>query len=83
MPDKKDETKVKSEFLIFKIEKNPKINNTYKFLGLYSTLKKASDGIESLSPNEIGRIVILEKKEYFNRRPAITLNRLEENILTE
>jgi len=83
MAEKKNEPKVNSELLIFKIEKNPKVNNAYKFLGAYDTMKKALEGINNLSANETGRIVILEKKAYYDRKPAITLNTLNENIITE
>ena len=75
--------KIKNEFLIFKIEANPKINNSYKFLGAANSLEKAHEIIQSLNATETGRIAILEKKEYYDRKPAITLNKLDENIITE
>ena len=77
------DNETKKEFLIFRIESNPKINNSYKYMGLAETQSKAKKLIEKLSPNETGRIVILEKKEYFERIPAISLVSLNENISTE
>jgi len=77
------EIEPKKEFLIFRIESNPKINSNYKFLGLAETQAKAKKLIEELSPKETGRMVILEKKEYFERVPAISLNSLNENIITQ
>ena len=78
MPGENDQ---KKEFLIFKIERNPKVNTSYKFLGLAETQAKAKKLIDDLPPKETGRIVILEKKEYFERVPAITLNSLSENLV--
>ena len=86
MPDSNkpsNQAEVKNEFLIFKIESNPKVNNTYKYLGLAYTLKGAEKLISDLSTSETGRIVILEKKAYFERKPTITLNTLNENIINE
>jgi hypothetical protein len=80
MPGENDQ---KKEFLIFKIERNPKVNTNYKFLGLTDTIAKAKKLIEALPPKETGRIVVLEKKEYFERVPAITLNSLNENLLLD
>lgn len=80
MPGENDS---KKEFLIFKIESNPKVNTNYKFLGLTDTQAKAKKLIDSLHPKETGRIVVLEKKEYFERVPAITLNSLNENLVNE
>ena len=77
------EIEPKKEFLIFRIESNPKINSNYKFLGLAETQAKAKKLIEELSPKETGRMVILEKKEYFERVTAISLNSLNENIITQ
>lgn len=73
--------KIKSEFLIFKIDQNPKIGNTYKFLGLATTEKKAVELVNKLSSNETGRMVILEKKAYLERKPVMAVNNLEENII--
>jgi len=73
--------KIKSEFLIFKIEANPKVNNSYKFLGLATTLASAKKLVHELPSSETGRLVILEKKIYYERKPAISLSELEENII--
>lgn len=74
-------SKVKSEFLVFKIDPNPKINNSYKFLGSAGSIAKAKELIDALSPSETGRVVILEKKGYFERKPVVSLCEVEENIV--
>jgi len=73
--------KIKSEFLIFKIESNPKVNNSYKFLGLAATLVSAKKLINELPSSETGKLAILEKKIYYERKPAISLSELQENII--
>ncbi len=84
MPDGNSTNKkdgIKNEFLIFKIEANPKVNNSYKFLGLTDTLASAKKLVHELPSSETGRLVILEKKIYYERKPAISLSELEENII--
>lgn len=86
MPDGNSTTKkdgIKNEFLIFKIETNPKVSNAYKFLGLADSLDLAKKLVDELPSNETGRLVILEKKIYYERKPAIFLSELEENIIVE
>jgi hypothetical protein len=86
MPDdekKPEEKKIKNEFLIFKIDANPKINNSYKLLGYANSLSKANELISELSPMETGRIILVEKKGYFERKPTITLNEISENLINE
>lgn len=78
-----DSEKIKNEFLIFKIDQYPKVNNTYKLLGLANSASKAKDLIDKLSSTETGRIVILEKKGYYERKPVMALKELDENIANE
>ena len=77
------EIKIKDEFLILKVDKNPKINNAYKLLGLADSFSKAKKMVEELNPSETGRILILEKKAYYERKPAVILNSLNENLISE
>jgi hypothetical protein len=79
----KKEEKIKNEFLIFKIESNPSVNNSYKFLGLSDSMTSAKKLINELPPKETGRMIILEKKLYYERKPAITLIELQENLIVE
>lgn len=73
--------KPRTEFLVLRIAKTTKVGGTVSLVAVASSQAEAEEKVKAISSPSPARLAIVEKKLVLERKPKISVEPIDENIV--
>ena len=67
--------------MVLSVGTTPKVGASVRLLAVADTLEKAREAVDELTDASFQRLAIVEKKILLQRKPAIVVDQVDENIV--